>query len=415
MSELIFPDEFMWGASTSSYQTEGGNRHADWYEWERQGKVPEMCGAAADSWNRYKDDVDLAASLSLNTYRISTEWSRVEPEPGRYDDAVIDRYAEWLCYARERGLRTMLVLWHFTNPSWLPEGAWADDSVIDRFEGYVSHMAKRLAPHVDWWATINEANTYANGGWLSGEWPPGNIKDYRNGFRVYDNLAVAHYRARNAIKEAVGDSARVGLTHVIPWMHPAENIGLLAGPCITYWNWLGYTRFVDQVVQDLDWLGVQYYHDSPCKPLGYDLDDGDPPRTDMGWRIAPEGLYHVLLEAWRRYKVPLIVTENGLADAEDRQRGRFILDHLSWVHRAISEGADVRGYLHWSLIDNFEWAFGYKPRFGLCEVDYTTFERRPRPSAKLFRRIARAGRIDSSMGEGLTYANGVRSLAAKGW
>jgi len=130
----------------------------------------------------------------------------------------------------------------------------------------------------------------------------------------------------------------------------------------------------------------------------------------MGWRITPEGLYRVVLESWYRYRVPIIVTENGLADAADRQRGRFLVDHLRWLHRAIEDGADVRGYLHWSLLDNYEWAAGYGPRFGLAEVDYSTFARSVRPSARVYGDIARHNRVAASAGEGLTYADGTGSL-----
>lgn len=414
MSDLIFPEGFLWGVSTSSYQIEGGNIHSDWCAWEGAGRVPDACGPAADSWNRFREDVDLAVDLGLNTYRISTEWSRIEPQPGVFDESAIEHYAEWLAYARERGLRTMLVLWHFTNPVWLTErGAWAWSEAPIRFEAFVRKVAPVLGPHVDWWATLNEANTYANHGWLVGVWPPGRRNDYPGGFRAYAGLAEGHIRARRAIKELLGEHTPVGLTHVIPWAHPARRWGRFSGASMLYWNWLGWTNFLDRVRGHMDWLGVQYYSDTPCTAFGYDLEDGDVPRTDLGWRIAPEGLYRVVMAVWERYRVPLLVTENGLADATDAQRGRFILDHLAWLHRAIEQGADVRGYLHWSLLDNFEWAFGYPPRFGLVEVDYDTFARTPRPSGRLLGQIARANCIDGSVGDGLAYTDGTPSLAPR--
>jgi beta-glucosidase len=410
--DLVFPPEFVWGASTSSYQIEGGNRHADWHDWETSGRVAESCGRAAGSWERFRDDVDLACELGLGIYRISTEWSRIEPRPGEFDEAAIDRYAEWLGYARERGLKTMLVLWHFTNPRWLTEeGAWRWSEAPAMFEAFVRRVAPKLAPYVDWWATINEANTYANLGWLRGEWPPGRRHDMPGGFAVYAGLTEGHQRARAALKEIVGPEARVGLTHVLPWTHPAERGGRFSGPCQAYWKWLSDWNFLDRVAGDLDWLGVQYYTDLPCRTFHYALDDGSVPRTDMGWRIAPEGLYQALMACQRRYGVPMLVTENGLADADDRQRGRFIVDHVAWMHQAIADGCDVRGYLHWALVDNFEWAYGYEPRFGLVEVDYETFERRIRPSARLYGRIARENRIADGLGADLTYADDTPSLA----
>lgn len=411
MPDLVFPPGFLWGASTSSYQIEGGNKHADWHVWQSAGRLPEACGRAAGSWERFREDVDLAVELGLGIYRISTEWSRIEPSPGQFDAAAISRYIEWLAYARERGLQTMLVLWHFTNPAWLTEqGAWRWSEAPARFENFTRRVAPELAPHVDWWATINEANTYADHGWLLGDWPPGRRHDYIGGFDVYARLAEGHRLARAAIKEIVGEEARVGLTHVLPWAHAAERGGWLSGACQAYWTWLSDWNFLDRVRGDLDWLGVQYYLDVPCRTFRYDLTDGTPPRTDLGWRIAPRGLYEGLKSCHERYGVPMLVTENGLADAADRQRGRFIIDHVAWVQRAITEGSDVRGYLHWSLIDNFEWAYGFAPRFGLVEVDYETCARRIRPSARIYERIARENRIAEGLGDELTYADGTGSL-----
>ncbi|HSK47328.1 MAG TPA: family 1 glycosylhydrolase [Coriobacteriia bacterium] len=414
MPDLVFPDGFLWGASTSSYQIEGGNAFADWHHWENAGRVPDRSGSAADSWNRFRQDVDLAVELGHSIYRISCEWSRIEPEPGVFDDAALARYADWLGYARGRGLQTMLVLWHFTNPAWLSErGAWADRETPLRFEAFVRHVVPAVAPYVDWWATINEANTYANHGWLVGSWPPGRTNDFSGGFAVYRNLAEGHRRARSAIKEMLGDSTAVGLTHVVPWAHPAQKGGAFSLATQMYWNWLGAWNFLDRVRGEMDWLGVQYYYDSPCKTFTYDLDDGSPPRTDMGWRICPEGLYRVVKACGDRYGVPMLVTENGLADASDSQRSRFIIDHLSWLHRAVDEGYDVRGYLHWSLLDNFEWAYGFEPRFGLVKVDYSTHAREIRPSGRLFARIAGQNRIEEGLGAELRYADGAASLAPK--
>jgi beta-glucosidase len=412
VADLVFPDGFLWGASTSSYQIEGGNSHADWADWEAGDATREPAGRAADSWNRYREDVELAASLGHTVYRISTEWSRIEPEPGRFDRDALARYADWLRLAREHGMQTMLVLWHFTNPSWFTErGAWCWDEAASRFEAFVRVVVPVLSEHVDWWATINEANTYAQHGWLVGDWPPGRRMDYPGGFAAYAGLAQGHRRARSAIKELLGADTPVGLTHVFPWTHPAQRGGALSGACEAYWNWLSAWNFLDRVRDEFDWLGVQYYYDVPCRAIGYDLEDGHPPRTDMGWRIAPQGLYEVVRQCWERYGRPMLVTENGLADATDAQRGRFIIDHLAWLHRAIEEGADVRGYLHWSLLDNFEWAFGYGPRFGLVEVDYETFERRPRPSAGLFSEIVRANALNDGLGAELRYSDGSGSLA----
>jgi beta-glucosidase/6-phospho-beta-glucosidase/beta-galactosidase len=229
--------------------------------------------------------------------------------------------------------------------------------------------------------------------------------------RVYEFMARGHNLAYSAIKEVVGVQARVGLTHVLPWIHPAERGAMFSAPLQAYWRWLVAEHFLAKVRDSLDWLGVQYYYDSPVRTFRLADEDGSPPRTDMGWRISPEGLYHVVRDASARYRVPIIISENGLADVGDSQRARFLLDHLSWLHKAIEDGADVRGYLHWSMLDNFEWAAGFGPRFGLAEVDYDAFERTLRPSARVFGAIASANRIAEGTGAELTYNDGTPSLA----
>jgi beta-glucosidase len=310
-------------------------------------------------------------------------------------------------------MQCMVVLWHFTLPEWLGRHAatWHQSAAPAAFERYVRHVCGPLGQYVDWWATLNEANTYSSHGWLQGDWPPGRRHDWPGAVRVYEFMARGHNLAYSAIKDIVGNQARVGLTHVLPWIHAAEKGSALSGPLQAYWRWLVAEHFLAKVRGSLDWLGVQYYYDSPVRTFRLADEDGTVPRTDMGWRISPEGLYHVVRDAYARYGVPIIVSENGLADANDTQRERFLLDHLAWLHKAMEEGADVRGYLHWSMLDNFEWAAGFGPRFGLAEVDYRTQERRLRPSARVYGAIASANRIAEGEGVDLTYNDGTPSLA----
>jgi beta-glucosidase len=411
MDDLVFPERFLWGASTSAHQIEGGNVHSDWWAWEQSGRGAEKSGRACDSWHRWREDLDLAASMGLSVFRLSIEWARIEPEPGRFDEDALAHYAEVVAGIHERGMLSMVVLWHFTHPAWFSaDGApWLRADAAEVFARYARRVAEALGEQVDLWATLNEANTYVEHAFVVGDWPPGRQGDYLTAYRSYAGLARAHRAARSAIREVCGPTTPVGLTHVMPWAHPvAGSRG--SWPRRRLYHWEAAHAFLGRVSHDIDWLGVQYYYDAPMRLGGIDDTDGDPPRTDMGWRIYPEGLYGALQEAWRRYGIPIIVSENGLADATDSQRGRFLLDHLAWLHKAIDEGVPVLGYLHWSLIDNFEWAYGFAPRFGLAEVDYETFARTPRPSSRLYAEIARTNRITPTMGEGLTYADGTPTL-----
>lgn len=415
MPDLTFPEDFFWGVATAAHQIEGDNIHSDWWAYEQAGHVPEKSGRACDSWNRWREDLDLAAELGLGIFRISVEWARVEPEAGHFDEAALEHYLEVVKGIRERGMQCMVVLWHFTNPVWLGHGAgtWHENYAPAAFERFARRVAQVLGPYVDWWGTLNEVNTYASHGWLEGDWPPGMKHHWLAAVRVSEYLARGHRRAYDAIKEVLGAEAKVGITHVLPWAHSARFTGPFSWPMRRYTMWLSEHHFLDKVRNHLDWLGVQYYFDFPCGIWGFHDKDENPPRNDLDWRIMPRGLYEVLKETSERYRVPIIVTENGIADATDSQRARFLVDHLAWMKRAMDEGVDVRGYMHWSLLDNFEWAFGYGPRFGLAEVDYQTFKRTLRPSAYLFGEIARGNRVTEDMAAGLTYSDGTPSMAPR--
>ena len=267
MRELVFPSGFLWGASTSGYQTEGGGDRTDWWAFEQAGRAAEPSGRACDSWNRWQEDLDLAAELGLNTYRISIEWARIEPTPGRFDAEALAHYVDVVRGIRERGMTCMVVLWHFTLPVWLDHrsGTWRNGRAPEAFERYVRYVCGPLAPYVDWWATLNETNTYSSHGWLKGDWPPGHKHDWPGAVRVYEFMARGHRLAYSAIKETAGPGARVGLTHVMPWIHPAEKGSLFSQPLAAYWRWLVAHHFLDKVRSELDWLGVQYYYDTPVR------------------------------------------------------------------------------------------------------------------------------------------------------
>jgi beta-glucosidase len=411
MTRISFPDGFLWGASTSSHQIEGGDTYSDWCRFEEAGHAP-VSGCAADSWNRWRDDLDVAVELGLNVFRISVEWARIEPTEGHYDREAMSHYTAVLAEARRRGLKTMVVLWHFTNPEWVAHsGGWTSRQTAEKFAAYARQMAVHLGHLVDYWVTLNEADTFVWKGYIARRWPPMRKNAWPAAYAAYRNLARAHKRARAAIREVLGGDQPVGLTHMFIWTHPAEKGGLFSARVVARLNFLANDLFMGLIASDVDWLGVQYYVDCPARFSGIALDDGDPPTTDMGWRIAPRGIYEVVMRAWKRLGIPIMVTENGLADASDSQRARFIIDHLAWLNKAMRDGADVRGYLHWSLIDNFEWCHGTEPRFGLAEVDFETFERKIRPSARVYARIIGGNGFDRDFGSEYTYADGTPSLA----
>ncbi|MFW5888411.1 MAG: glycoside hydrolase family 1 protein [Patescibacteria group bacterium] len=401
--KIEFPKDFLWGASTSAYQIEGGIIN-DWSEWERsnkrvkelkrQDKDPEeyTCGRACDSYNRYKEDMDLVAGLNCGAYRMGVEWARIEPREGEFDDREIEHYKRVLEEAKKRNLKTVLTLWHWTNPVWVAEkGGWADKEVVNRFTRYASMAVKELEDKVDYWVTLNEPMVHVSNGYLSGKFPP-NKKNIFQARRVFNNLVQAHNKTYKLIHQFYPGS-RVSITKLTNDFQSARRWCPLETGLAKLFNHFWNERFLQRIKGHLDYIGVDYYfHDRIIWRPPFKKNKNEQV-TDLGWEIYPKGIYNVL-KYLSKYEKPLIVLENGLADADDKKRADFIKNHLYYVRKAMDEGADVRGYFYWSLLDNFEWAEGFWPKFGLYEVDRNTFERKPRESAKVYAEICKTGKID---------------------
>lgn len=375
---LKFPKGFLWGTSTSSYQVEGGIK-SDWSEWEKssarieqlkkENKNPEefINKTACNQYLLYKTDFDLAKQLHNNSHRFSVEWARIEPEEGRFDEKEINHYKKVIKALKSRRLEPFLTAYHFTLPLWISdEGGWLNKKSVKYFEDYVSRISSEFND-VRFWITINEPMILLYRGYIEGSWPPA----YRNPVKAYKalrNLIQAHKNAYKIIHEDT--KAKVGI---------ASNIIYFRGlyKMIDYlFNW----HFLNKINNHQDFIGLNYYM-SNSFPSSSRFK-----RSEMGWEICPEGLYPILKHL-RGYNLPIYITENGIADSNDVQRDEYILKHLFQIHRAISEGVDVKGYFHWSLIDNFEWECGFAKKFGLCEVDFKTMKRKPRNSFYTYKKI----------------------------
>lgn len=409
-----FPKNFFWGSSTSSYQIEGGNIN-DWSEWEKQNadrlakeaelkfnflalwpKIKDeavnpsnyICGRACDHYNRFEDDLKLAQAFNHNAFRFSIEWSRVEPKKGCFDEKEIYHYTRVIDSLLAKGIEPFVTLWHWTIPLWVrDQGGWESKKTAEDFERFSRKIAESLGGKVNYWITLNEPELYANASYLKGSWPPQkrNIFAY---FRVFNNLIRAHKLVYSLIKKS-NPGAQIGIAkHNIYFEAYQNRIGNRIMKQLIDWWWN--RRFLEKIKEESDFIGLNYYT--------YNLiDEGFGKNrnqivSDMGWGLYPEGIYFALKEL-EKYGKPVIITENGLADRKDEHRGWFILEALKNILKAIEEGVDVRGYLHWSLLDNFEWDKGFWPRFGLVEVDYKTMERRIRPSARLYAKICRENKL----------------------
>ncbi len=386
--KLTFPRGFLWGSATASYQVEGGIENNDWAEAARQGKVP-ACGRGCDHATLYETDFDIIQTLGQNAHRLSLEWSRIEPEEGKFDSEAIEHYKKVLHALERRGITPFVTLWHFTLPLWLSKrGGFADHSAHAAFVRYSTYVMEQLVEefpklHI---MTVNEPLVFAAKGYIEGTWVPFKRHAWLTLIMVAHNLIHAHNDTYTAIKK-IAPQAQVGVSKNNRYFHATNK-----NPVWEIWaatlGWLWNRYFLNSISNHMDFIGLNYYMHDPKGPRDTTL-----AKNDMGWDIYPEGLYHVLKELGR-YKSPIYITENGIADREDKQRKQFIVDHLIATHRAIQDGVDVRGYFYWSLLDNYEWAEGFKERFGLVEIAYDTLERHIRPSAYAYKEICEQNAIE---------------------
>jgi beta-glucosidase len=424
MSELEFPDGFLWGAATSAHQTEGGNTNSDWWDWENKPGTPtrEPSGNAIEHYTRYPQDVAMLGELGLNTYRFGLEWARIEPEEGKFDETALDHYRQMVVASRKAGLSPLVTLYHFSLPKWVAaQGGWLSDKTPALFDRYVRRAVEALGDGIDWYLTINEPGVVAFGGYLGAiPFPPG-TRGVDNWRRSIDKLIEAHRLSRATIKE-MRPRANVGMAHS---MQEWES-GWSGRPALEYSRRLNEDLFLAACKED-DYIGVNTYTrqriDVPLSvgalsrivlrvawlerrvvPGVVDrmaammepealMRDGVR-RTQMGWEWRPTAVAATVRRVASIHPgKPIVVTEHGVATADDAERIEFIRDGLVALHDVIRDGIPLRGYVHWSAFDNFEWAFGYAMTFGLIEVDRPTQERRVRPSARFLGEIARANKL----------------------
>jgi len=400
---LKFPSGFLWGVSTSAYQIEGGITN-DWSEWEKSElriKNLELrnlnprdfiCGQACDSYNRYEEDLDLVKKLGCGAFRLGVEWARIEPVEGKFNQAEIEHYKEVLRAAKKRDLQVILTLWHWTNPIWLAEqGGWANRKAVDYFIRYVELIVKKLGQDVDFWITLNEPMAHLGFGYLRGNFPPARRGDLIGLIKAYKNLVKAHKLAYKKIQQ-IQPQSKVSFTSLTDYFEPANKYNPLDWLIVIIARYWHHRKFLNETRNYIDFIAFDYYFHQRLSWLPPFKANFNYYTNDMGWEIYPAGIYCVI-KYLTSFKKPIYVMENGIADAADKKRIKFIVDHLKHIHRSISEGADVRGYLYWSLLDNFEWAHGWAPKFGLYTMDRRTFKRTPRPSVALYSEICRNNRI----------------------
>ena len=405
----IFPREFKWGASTASHQVEGGTVN-QWSVWELENAkelskiapsrldwLPSwdetkilaqdpsnyVSGEGVDHYNRYKEDFALVKKLNMNSFRFGIEWSRIEPKEGEWDGEGIEHYRSYISELLELGIEPFLNIWHWTVPTWFSKkGGFAKRSNLKYFYRFVQKIAEEYGNQLTYIITLNEPNVYTGFSYIAGEWPP-QEKNWLIALKVYFNLVTAHKKSYVILKKhkkhlQIGVAAQLAN---IQAKRPHNFFDQLSTKWMRYiWNWW----YLKRIRNYQDFVGINYYFTDYYTGL-FKRHNPSLPISDLGWYMEPEGLYPLLLRCWVRFNKPIFVTENGVADSKDQYRRWWIEETIVAMERAISEGVDVRGYFHWSLLDNFEWKYGWWPKFGLVEVDREhSMKRTIRPSAKWF-------------------------------
>ena len=400
--------------AVSHYQVEGGDV-CDWTDWNPAGGP---CGDAVDSWKRYEADAVLARLAGANAFRFSISWSRVEPRRGEFDAGVLERYSRFVDALIALKIEPVVTLFHYTHPAWFHEKTpWTSTSSAMAFGRFAGRVADALGDRVKLWMPLNEPLVFILAGYLDAKIPPG-VSDARSLNRVFDHMLAAHCAAAGEIRTRVRDAA-IGIAHNMMGFAPERESnpldGLLARTAHAMYNRgiieafaEGRWKFLlppnttirgrrDELPAYLDTFGINFYSRLHLRCPGRtrligDFDYHDRSGhglTDNGWEISPGSLGALIDEA-AQSGFPLIITENGIADAQDRYRPEFLRMHAREIERAEERGIPIHGYFHWSLLDNYEWLEGFEPRFGLYAVDRETMERTPRPSVKVFRELGQA-------------------------
>jgi beta-glucosidase len=385
-----FPPGFLWGTATAAHQIEGGNYNNDWWQWEhnpRSGCVTSS-GDACDSFHRWEEDVDIVASLGIGAYRFSLEWSRIEPAEGEFSLAALDHYRRICAACHERGVAPVVTFHHFTTPLWLSaRGGWESPDAPDRFARFVERSTAHIGDLVGWACTLNEPNVIGVMGYTMGQFPPGVKGDLVRHLAVNEQMVKSHRMAVEALRSGPG-SFPVGITLSMAELHADEG-----GETVR--------EAAEEILEDTflrgtegdDFVGVQCYTRIHFGPEGQIEDDPNVPKTQMGYERWPQVVEHTVRRAASVAKIPVLVTENGIAAEDDSERISYLYEALGFLTKCIADGVDVRGYFVWSLLDNFEWDQGYGPKFGMVAVDLETFERRPKPSAHWFSEVARSNSL----------------------
>ncbi|HEY2034924.1 MAG TPA: family 1 glycosylhydrolase [Rhizomicrobium sp.] len=405
---FAFPKGFLWGTATSAHQVEGGNTASDCWlmEWMADSAFEEPSGDACDRYHRYDSDIGLLAGLGFNTYRFSIEWARIEPEEGFFSKAALDHYRRVLASCHAQGVTPMVTFHHFTAPLWFTkDGGWEDPKCIGRFARYCEKAGDALGDLIPYACTINEANIpmmitllreiagrkgsgrrermLIEAARLCGG-EPGRFAPYLSGdgHKATPNIIAAHRKAYGVLKERLAGKVGLALSLTEYQAEPGgEALRDRADHMIN-------GQFLESLKGD-DFVGVQTYSRTRFNTDGFARLSPETERTQMGYEFYPEALEACIRQAAKMSGCPVIATENGIGTEDDTRRMEYTRRALNGVIACLNDGIDLGGYIHWSMLDNYEWLEGYRPKFGLIEVDRATQARKLKPTAYWLGEIAK--------------------------
>ncbi|MBM3260077.1 MAG: glycoside hydrolase family 1 protein [Candidatus Sericytochromatia bacterium] len=407
-----FPQGFLWGVATAGHQVEGHDKVSNWAAWAEAGRTTALPGRATDSWNRYAEDFDLARGMGLNAFRFSIEWARIEPRPGVVDGTAVARYRTMIRAARARGLEPIVTLHHFAYPAWLDTykqttggyPGWEDLHTAAAFEQFARFAAREFGPDVRYWITLNEPNTQVILGYLTGVFPPGKVNPGAAS-AVTRHMTLGHVLAYDAIHQEDPDA--IVSTNFFDLAHVSDPAAVFPGDPARemldrLMDWQGLNLMLGrstlgQGTRKLDFMAFDYYY-------AWRWTEVQRMARQWEWALRPEGLFTAMKVHASRTGLPLLIAENGMATDDGKPRAdgwsreAFLVQHADQVRRAIAEGVPCLGYIHWSLLDNYEWG-SYRPRFGLYEVDPRDplLRRKSTPAVEAYRAIATGNDVPPSL------------------
>ncbi len=411
-------DNMLLGVAAAATQIEGGDKNNSWYDWYEKGHIQDGSdpSRADDHYRLYSEDTELMASMKIQIYRMGIEWSRIQPEPDRFDNEAVQHYRDEITLLRKKNIKVLLTLHHFSNPLWFEKmGAFENPQCVDIFIRFVSFIVEKLGDIVSEFITLNEPNVYAVNGYVFGLWPPGK-KKFPAAMKVLQNCALCHIEAyklihRIRMRKGFMDT-KVGFANhlrILAPKPPYKPYNRLSSPimecvfqgCMTKAMHTGVFRLPlkhasgVQKGRYFDFIGINYYTRSTVAGFRDGTRQGAPV-NDLGWEIYPQGLAELSVRMHRLYQAPVYITENGTCDAKDTFRAKYIYDHLRVL---CGTDVTVERYYHWTFMDNFEWLEGESAAFGLVKVDYPTQARTIRPSGAFYTASIENGGVTEDMYE----------------